>query len=177
MANSHESIKIDGAKLETPLTVRQVESHSIFGPLSRHFPCAYLALAGGILSLIADFFATHLPLVQYLGSIIDKLVFFAVPWLMFRMTYRQQAIVGWLAVKLALGITGIILAASGAVASFRGGQADAWPNLFLGLIWIPGVEFIPKIAPHQRYLTLARMALSLPCIYFGIKSGCWHWGY
>jgi hypothetical protein len=175
MSNSNESIKIDGAKLETPLTIRQVESHLMFGPLSRHFPCAFLALAGGILSLIAGFYATHSPLVQYLGSIIDKLVFFAVPWLMFRMTYRQQAIVGWLAVKLAFGVTAIILAASGAAASFRGGQADAWPKLLLGLIWIPGIEFIPKIAPHQRYVTLARMALSIPCIYFGINGGGWHW--
>jgi hypothetical protein len=43
------------------------------------------------------------------------------------------------------------------------------------LIWIPGLEFVPKITPQQRYLTLARIALSLPCIYFGVESGNWHW--
>ena len=91
------------------------------------------------------------------------------------MTYRQQAIVGWIAVKFALGIAAFMMATIGAGVSFQRGQADAWPNLFLGLIWIPWVEFIPKVTPHQRYVTLTRIALSIPCIYYGVKIGNWHW--
>ena len=90
------------------------------------------------------------------------------------MTYRQQAIVGWIAVKFALGIAAFMMATIGAGVSFQRGQADAWPNLFLGLIWIPWVEFIPKVTPHQRYVTLTRIALSIPCIVYGVKSGNWH---
>jgi hypothetical protein len=175
MPNPLDSIKVNGAKLETPFTIRQVESHLIFGPVSRYVPFAYVALVGAILSLVAGFFATGMPLGQYLGSIFDKLIFLVVPLLLLRMTYRQQAIVGWIAVKFALGIAALMLATIGAGVSFQRGQADAWPDLFLGLIWIPGVEFIPKVTPYQRYLTLARIALSIPCIYFGIKSGNWHW--
>ena len=175
MANPLDTIKVNGAKFETPLMVRQVESHLIFGPLSRHVPLAYLALGFAVLSLIAGFFATGKPMGQYVGSILDKLIFLAVPLLLLRITYRQQAIVGWIAVKLTMGIVAFMFATIGAGVSFQRGQADAWPNLFLGLIWIPGVEFIPRVTPHQRYVTLARIALSVPCIYYGIKSGNWHW--
>jgi hypothetical protein len=175
MPNPLDSMKVNGAKLETPFTIRQVESHLVFGPMSRYVPFAYVALAGGILSLIAGFFATGIPLGQYIGGIFDKLIFLAVPLLLLRMTYRQQAIIGWMAVKLALGIAAFMLATIGAGVSFQRGQADAWPNLFLGLIWIPGVEFIPKVTPHQRNISIARIVLSVPFIYLGVKSGNWQW--
>jgi hypothetical protein len=176
MPDPLDSIKVKGDNpLETPFTIRQVESHLIFGPMSRYVPFAWVALVGALLCVVAGFFATGLPVGKYIGSIYDKLIFLALPLLLFRMTYRQQAIVGWIAVKLAMGIAAIMLATIGAGISFQRGQADAWPNLFLGLIWIPGVEFIPKVTPHQRYVTLARIALSIPCIYFGVNSGSWHW--
>ncbi|MFW6154723.1 MAG: hypothetical protein ACOC95_05855 [Planctomycetota bacterium] len=59
--------------------------------------------------------------------------------------------------------------------SFQRGRADAWANLFLGVIRSPGVEFIPKVTTHQRYVTPGRVALSLPCIYFGVRRGDWQW--
>jgi hypothetical protein len=68
-----------------------------------------------------------------------------------------------------------MLATVGAGMSFQHHYADAWSNLILGLIWIPGLEFIAQVTPYQRYVTLARIALSIPCIYFGVKSGNWHW--
>ena len=154
--------------------IRQVETHLIFGPLSRHFPVAYVFLVGAVLSLVAGFFALNKLIGEYIGSIIDKLIYLFIPLILLKMTFRQQAIVGWIAVKFALGIAAVMMATIGAGVSFQRGQADAWPNLFLGLVWIPGVEFIPKITPHQRYVTLARIALSIPCIYFGVKSGNWH---
>jgi hypothetical protein len=175
MGDPLDSIKAKAARLETPLLVRHVESHLIFGPLSRHFPLAYLALGIALVSLVVGFFATDKSMGQYLGSIVDMLIFLVVPLLLLRMTYRQQAIIGWIAVKLALGFAAFIMVTVGAGMSFQNHQADAWPNLFLGLIWIPGLEFIPKVTPHQRNVTLARVVLSLPCIYFGVKSGNWHW--
>ncbi len=175
MANPFNGIKVNGAKLETPLTIRQVESHLVFGPISRHVPFAYLALGAATVSFIVGFFATGESVGQYIGSIVDKLFFLVVPLIMLRMTRRQQAIVGWIAVKAALGFGAVIMATVGSAVSFQHGYADAWPNLFLGLIWIPGVEFIPRVTPHQRYVTFTRMALSIPCIYYGVRSGNWHW--
>lgn len=175
MSQFIENIRKGGAKLETPFLIRHVESHLVFGPFSRYFDFAWIALIGAILSLIAGFFAVHMPIGQYIGSLVDKLIFLGVPLLMLTWTRRQQAIVGWFAVKFAFGIAAFMLATIGAAVSFQHGQADAWPNLFLGLIWIPGIEFIPKVTLHQRYVTLARIVLSVPCIYFGVKSGNWHW--
>jgi len=175
MANETNKIQASAAKLETPLAIRHVESHLVFGPLARHFPLAYVAFAIAFLSLLAGVFATGKPTGMYIGSIVDKPIFLLVPFLIFRMTYRQQAIIGWIAVKITLGMVAFMLVTIGAGVSFREGKADALPNLFLGLIWIPGIEFIPKVTPHQRYVTLARIVLSIPCIYFGVKSGNWHW--
>jgi hypothetical protein len=109
------------------------------------------------------------------GSILDKLMFLVLPLLSLSMTKRQQAILGWMAVKIAMGFAAFIMATVGSGVSFQHGYADAWPNLFLGLLWIPGIEFIPRVTPYLRYVTLARLILSLPCIYFGVKSGNWHW--
>jgi hypothetical protein len=41
--------------------------------------------------------------------------------------------------------------------------------LFLGLLWLPGLECLPRLTPHQRYLTLARF-LSIPCVLDVIKA-------
>ncbi len=52
MASFLDKLKINGSKFETPLTIRHVESHLIFGPLSRYFAVAYLALIFGLLKFI-----------------------------------------------------------------------------------------------------------------------------
>ncbi len=174
MSDFIANLRRGGAKIETPFLIRHVESHLIFGPFSRHFAFGYVVLIGAILSYFAAFFAVHVPLGQYIGNLIDKLIFLAIPLLFITWTRRQQAIVGWIAVKGALGMAAFLMATVGAGVSFQHGYSDAWANLFLGLIWIPGIEFVPKVTPHQRFVTLARIVLSIPCVYFGIKSGNWH---
>lgn len=47
--------------------------------------------------------------------------------------------------------------------------------LGLGLIWMPWIEFIPKISVKQKYVTIARLILSMPFIMLGINSGNWYW--
>jgi len=42
---------------------------------------------------------------------------------------------------------------------FLQGKDDAWAALFLGLVWLPGVEFIPWVLPRQKYVTAARILL------------------
>jgi hypothetical protein len=74
------------------------------------------------------------------GRIRDKLIFLFLPLLLLNMTRRQQAIIGWMAVKLPMGIAAFIMATVGSGVGFQRGYADAWPNPFLGLIWIPRIE-------------------------------------
>lgn len=132
----------DGFKVfETPGMIRQVETHLVFGPLSRHSRPTYTAL----------------------------------PSLVPGATPRQQAIVCFLTVKITLGIAAFGALTVGVPSSLLRHQSDALPILFLGLIWAPSIEFLPSVTPHQRYLTLARLLLTIPCVYFGVHSGYWHW--
>ena len=169
------SIKIDGSYLETPFTVRQVDTHLVFGPISRHIPCAYLVIFGIVASFFIGSFHSGQSLGRFILGILGRLFFLPVPLLLLQMTRRQQAIAGWLAVKISLGIGAILMAAVGSTLSFEHGYADAWSNLALGLLWIPSVEFIARITPYQRYVTIGRIILSIPCIYWGTKSGNWCW--
>jgi len=175
MANPLSKVKIDASQFETPLTIRHVETHLVFAPLAKHLSFGYVLLLAGIIGLVAGCLATQKPMLQYFGSILDKLVFLIIPFVFLQMSKRHQAIIGWLSVKVAFGLAAFIMATAGAGVSFRDGKSDAWVFLALGLIWFPGLEFIPKLTPHQRFITLARLVLTTPCVYFGMKSGNWHW--
>jgi hypothetical protein len=167
----------EGAKkLETPGLVRQVETHLIFGPLSRHLPLGYIALACTVIVLVAAFVTPHQSRVDFIMITAEMLMFLVfIVFFVLRMTLRQQAILGFIAVKLTQGIGAFMMITIGSAVSFQRHQSDAWPNLFLGLIWLPSIEFLPRVTPHQKYVTIARTLLSIPFIYLGVSSGYWHW--
>jgi len=177
MAKFVDKSKVNTRYLETPFTIQQVETHLVFGPLSRHVPIAYLALLVGIVKLAADFSDRHVPQGQRIGGAVWDVLFWIVflPFGLSRLTRRQQAIIVWGTVKFVFGFAAFMMVAIGGLGGLAEGHSDALPNLFLGLIWIPGFEFIPKITPHQKYVTIARLLLSIPCVYFGVRSGNWHW--
>ena len=175
MPKTFEEAKTTAAKLETPFTIQQVETHLIFGPFSRYLPFGYVVLAGGIINLVWTLFYRSVPLGQQIGEIIGSVIFVVLlSRVLLRLTRRQQAIAGWAGVKFGLGFAAFMMMMIGGFGGLAQGHRDALPDLFLGLIWIPGVEFVPMIVPHQKYVTIARLLLSAPCIYFGIRSGEWH---
>ena len=90
---------------------------------------------------------------------------------MLRATLRQQAIIGFLAVKIALGMAAFIMLTVGVPVELQHHQSDALPNLFLGLIWLPSVEFLPTVTPHQKYVTLARLVLPFRVSISGSAAG------
>lgn len=175
MSNYFESIKKQGAKLETPFTTRHVEGHLFFGPMSRYIPVSYLALFLAGIYLISGLINSDKHIISYIGSILDSLLLFTPAIMLFPMTCKQQAIAAWAMVKVLVGFVALMLATFGAGVSFLKGQGDAWPNLILGLTLIPGIEFVPNFTRHQKYITLTRIFISIPCIYYGVKSGNWHW--
>jgi hypothetical protein len=156
---------------ETPLVIRHAEGHLVFGPISRHVSLGALVLIGGLLSPAQLYFY---PLSQPPGKdILDSVNVVILPvcalliwYCARRLSLRQQAIIGWLATKSAIGLVSfLMLTAAVPMYSFQG-NPNAWPVLLLALFWMPGIEFIPKVTPYQRYLTLARIVLSIPCIHF-----------
>jgi hypothetical protein len=129
-----------GEMLETPFLLRHVESHLIFGPLSRIPPAA------GRVILPTN------SLVTWLG--------------LRRLTPRQQAILGWIATQIMLGLFSFLALTALVPMKLMQGSPDVWSLLFLALVWMRSIEFLPQVTPHQRYVTLARLALSIPLAYF-----------
>ena len=173
---NRKSIAEGAKKLETPGLVRQVETHLIFGPLSRHFPLGYIALACTAIFLAVALVTPHQSRADFVMITAQVLMFSVfVVFLVLRMTLRQQAILGFIAVKLTQGIMAFMMITIGSAVSFQRHQPDAWPNLFLGLVWLPSIEFLPRVTPHQKYVTVARILLSIPFVYLGVRSGYWHW--
>jgi len=60
-----------------------------------------------------------------------------------------------------LGFGAFMMAMIGGFGGLTQGYGDAFPNLFLGFIWLPGVEFIPKITPHQIHYASAFFSFTL----------------
>ena len=56
---------------------------------------------------------------------------------------------------------------------FCGSQPDALPVWGLGLVWLPGLKYIPRLTEHQKYITLVRIILSLPLFWLGVTTGGW----
>ncbi len=54
-------------------------------------------------------------------------------------------------------------------------QSDEIPNVLLGLVWVPWLEFVPTVTPRLKYVTLARVVLTIPLVFRGVQTGYWHW--
>ena len=70
----------------------------------------------------------------------------------------------WIATKLILAVVCINVIPLCLGLWLANQNLAARPFFFLGLLWLPGLEFIPRLTPQQRYLTLARLFLSVPCV-------------
>lgn len=161
--------------LERPRLRRQVETHLVFGPISRHVPFAWVVLCCGMAAVVYTFISVDKPLGLNIGQLVDKLIFLIVPILLLKFPKYQQAAIGWIVTKFTLGLIAFLFMTVASLLSVVKGQSDALPNFLVGFIWLPGFEFIPSVTQRQKYLTLARILLSIPVVYLGVQSGHWHW--
>ena len=146
MSNRPNKFAVAGQYFEKPFLVKQVETHLIFGSLYRHFPFGWAIFVLGMFLTAYRLYETEKPATLYFFDI--ALALFMTLGIVFfftKFSRLQQAIITWLSVKFALGVGAFMMITVGASYSFLRGRADAWPNLFLGLIWIPWIEFIPRI--------------------------------
>jgi hypothetical protein len=79
-----------------------------------------------------------------------------------------------LAVKITGGVVSLVFLSIAPIVTYVQGHSDWWVFVCLGLLWLPAFEFIPKITPYQRYLTVARILLTIPCVWAGYRSGNWY---
>ena len=124
MAKTFEAVRTTAAKLETPFTIQQTETHLVFGPLSRHLPFGYVILASGIIDLVWSLFHPSTALGPRIGDSIGILIFQIVllPLVLLRMTRLQQAIVGWGAVKFGFGFGAFMMMTLGGLGGLAQGH-------------------------------------------------------
>ena len=173
-----ERLRTMNERYETPLAIRHVESHLIFGLLARHAPIGLIALLGAAFTVGNDLYQQRFAPGVRIASVVWDVFIWGGLMLLFNlsMTRRQQAILAWSATKFTLAIAAFIMIFVGAGSAFREGDIrDGLVFLFLGLLWFPSIEFIPSVTPHQKYVTLARLVLSIPLVIIGIQGGNWHW--
>ena len=57
----------------------------------------------------------------------------------------------------------------GSVINFLKKDPDASALLILGIAWMPSLEFVPQITPHQKYITIARATVTFIVWYIWIR--------
>ena len=156
--------------LDAPWLRQQVETHLVFGFLARRLPFAWVLAAGTALAVV---------LALSRGSTLQAIeLALCIPLCLFflrRMSTYRQAALGWWITKATAAICSFLLLIVGGLVGFFRGQPDAIYFTALALAWFPGPEFAPSIGEGQRFLTLARIAVSVPLIYLVSQAGNWTW--
>lgn len=132
----------------SPLVIRQIETHLIYGPVYHNTDSREWSYK------ILSFFIFGRNLSRY--------------------EPRERVLISFIILKVVLGFVAAALIFCSPFLYIMGAP-DALADGLLGLIWLPGIEFIPKVTPKQKYVTLLRFILTIPCIYMGINSGNWGW--
>jgi hypothetical protein len=158
---------------KSPFVQRHVESHLFFGPMSRNvFP--FWGFMGVVVVVLAG-----MPLLSGRGpfALIEAgfgLSFFG--WVLLRSAKKSpkdQVYLTFVTTKIMMGFGAILMTFLAGPIHWLTKQPDALPVWGLGLVWFPGLEYIPRLTEHQKFITLARMILSLPLIWLGVTTGGW----
>ena len=158
--------------LESPWLKRHVETHLIFGPLSRNFPFAWVLIALFSLNVLFRFLSTSNA--EKIYGIMQGLFVVFVSLIFLKMSKYRQAAIGWCLIKIIGGLVSFIMLIAGGLVGFFRNQPDAIHLTLLAIIWFPSLEFIHKLTEKQKYITAARIILTLPVAYLGYQTGNWH---
>lgn len=155
---------------ETPWLKRQVENHLLFGYFARRMPFvnAY-ALATCIAAVLAIRYHHGLRLWDlYLLTMALSSMFY-----LRKLPRYQQAAFGWIITKSCLMLVSFLSLITGGLGGFSRGSADAWHITILALLWLPLLEFVPALVKQQKFITLVRIASSIPLTILWQRTGTW----
>ena len=169
MATEQRAAEQEPSFLDEPWLRRQVETHLIFGLFARRLDFGWVLISLPLVLLVSA-------LGESWGLLLGKTVTAGLFVFFFRLTLRmsryRQAAFGWCVTKATLAM-GSFLFLLGSLVNFFRGEPDAIDLMLLGFIWFPGVEFASSIVSRQRYLTIARLLLSVLIIFLGMRAGRW----
>lgn len=139
---------------------KQVETHLIFGPISKYIKLSWL-----LITLIIGYF--FFALIRTNNSFLHfSFSYFKTWWIALFILFTfspipkyRQAVLGWFICKGACLIIVLFFVLAGILGSREDSQSALLFLIILLVIWLP-FEFIPKITLHQKYITLARIILT-----------------
>ena len=161
--------------LEGPWLRQYVGNHLIFGPLSRKFSLHWILLSLSILYFLQLIFESPVFSIYKIGGVIQRIFFIIIALIFMKMPRYHQAVCGWLVIKFTMGFFCLIMLVAGGLVGFVMGKNDAIYLTLLALIWMPGVEFIPKFKEKQKHITITRILVTIPIAYLGYQTGNWVW--
>jgi hypothetical protein len=156
--------------LDSPWLRRQVETHLLFGFFARRFAFGWIPVGVVGLAVLAAL-AESWPVL--LGRTVTAGILLAVFVPILRMSRYRQAALGWWVTKASIAIVAFLFFLVGGLVGFFRGQPEAIHFTLLALIWFPGLEFIPSLVQHQRFITAARIILSVPSVVLTLQYGTW----
>ena len=156
--------------LDAPWLRQQVETHLVFGLLARYLSFVWVLAVGMALAIVLALSrGSTLHAIELAMCMAFSLFFLR------RMSRYRQAALGWWITKATTALCSFLLLVVGGLVGFFRAEPDAIHITVLALVWFPGPEFVPSIAKRQRFLTLARMAVSVPLLYLSYQTGNWTW--
>jgi hypothetical protein len=159
--------------LDGPWLRRQVETHLIFGPFSRHFGFCWIVVFLCAANLIRS---TLMPLNGVrVAEIVDQAFILAILLLLLKMSVYRQAAVAWCVFKFTLAICCFAALIAGGLVGFFRQSPDAVHMTALSLLWFPVWEFLPRLKEKQKFITAFRILITPVIAYFGYQTGMWHW--
>lgn len=165
MSSTESGKKLDVKFLKNSWIQNQVDTHLIFGSLANHVKLRYIIIP--LVSLMSIYnICTNLSL-----SFFIIFTYILAGNSMRKFDRSTRLMIGWVVIKFTMAMTAFIFMVVGFPIRLKEKQPDAFPILLLGLIWLPFWEFFPKITKYQRYLTIARLILTIPMIYLIVRSG------
>jgi hypothetical protein len=160
--------------LEAPWLKRQIETHLFFGFFSRKLPFFLVFVATCTLYFIYELFFFQGPSFAKLIENLQYLFFILVGLYLLKMSKYHQAAIGWWVVKISLFFVCIVMVIAGGLVGLLKGNPDYLHEILIGFIWLPSLEFIPRLTEKQKFLTIGRVMFSIPLLILWQQTGTWH---
>jgi hypothetical protein len=160
--------------LDAPWLKKQVEAHLIFGFCSRQVPFALLFIASCILYIVYNLMTSKDSILNYVLNNSEWLLFIVGGFYLLKMPKYYQAAIGWWTMNGLLALCcPVVIVGHGLVGFFKGSPDAIYITLMM-LIWLPSLEFIPSLTEKQKYITIARIIVSIPLLILWYRIGTWN---
>jgi hypothetical protein len=160
--------------LDAPWLKKQVETHLVFGFCSRQVPFALLYMAACVIYIIYNVMTSNDSVLNHILNNSEFLFFIIGGLYLLKLPQYYQAAIGWWTIKGLLALCcPVVIIGYGLVGFFKG-SPDAIHITLMMLIWVPSLEFVPSLTEKQKYITIARVIVSIPLLILWYRTGTWN---